>query len=295
LRLAGGTPTPARTLPARTIERPQAMSPDFTYHPPGRLLPGTGLKGHDGVADYTVYADIRFPLAQAPAYANSQSFMHWGDCDHTGRIGRSGRKDGVYRCRVNGLPLTFNEGAAENYSYPWRDNFCEHRYFYVGQCGAGQGHQGQDIRPRSCKQRNEGADRCEPYRDELVAVRDGMVMRAVAGESLFLVVNSETELMRYRYMHMHPDHLDAAGLVNGRVLREGEPLAGLGNYNRRNNGTTNHLHFEMQVATRQGWVRVNPYATLIAAYERLIGGRGRPVSDADTQREAATEKTTSPR
>jgi hypothetical protein len=33
------------------------------------------------------------------------------------------------------------------------------------------------------------------------------------------------------------------------------------------------------VPTNDGWVRVNPYSTLINAYERLIGARGREVRD----------------
>jgi hypothetical protein len=35
----------------------------------------------------------------------------------------------------------------------------------------------------------------------------------------------------------------------------------------------------MQVPTARGWVFVNPYMTLVAGYERLIGGRGREVSE----------------
>jgi hypothetical protein len=37
----------------------------------------------------------------------------------------------------------------------------------------------------------------------------------------------------------------------------------------------------MQVFTRNGWVWVNPYATLVASYERLIGGRGREIKPGD--------------
>ena len=33
----------------------------------------------------------------------------------------------------------------------------------------------------------------------------------------------------------------------------------------------------MQVFTRDGWLWVNPYITLISAYERLIRGRGREI------------------
>ena len=87
LRVAGGTPQPTAraTIAADTIERPAALSTVFTYHRPGNLLPGTGFKGKTGVADYTVYSKIRFPIADAPAFANSQSFMNWGNCEATGR------------------------------------------------------------------------------------------------------------------------------------------------------------------------------------------------------------------
>jgi hypothetical protein len=43
-------------------------------------------------------------------------------------------------------------------------------------------------------------------------------------------------------------------------------------------GTTTHLHFDVQVFTRDGWIWVNPYVTLISAYERLISGRGHEIS-----------------
>ena len=149
--------------------------------PPDDCCPAPAFERNDGVADKTVYANIRFPFDKAPSFANSQSFMHWGDCDQTGRSPHPrGRKDAPYRCRVNLKPLVFNEAAPENYAYPWRDNFCEHRHFFVGQCPAGQGHQGQDFRPASCKLRKEGADRCEPYQDDVVAARDGMILRSAA-------------------------------------------------------------------------------------------------------------------
>ena len=47
------------------------------------------------------------------------------------------------------------------------------------------------------------------------------------------------------------------------------------NYQDFAGGTTAHLHFDIQVFTRDGWIWVNPYTTLISAYERLLRGRGR--------------------
>ena len=288
LRLAGGAPAqPTDTLEPSTIERPAALSTVFTYHGPGDLLPGTGFKGKTGVADYTVYSKIRFPMADAPSFANSQSFMNWGNCDATGRSGAGmlGRV-AAYRCRVNSRPLISDELAAENYSYPWRDNFCEHRFFFVGQCPSGLGHQGQDIRPSSCKQRVPAANRCEPYQHDVVAVRDGAILRAPGQEALYLVVNAPNERIRFRYLHMQPKQFDADGMVSGRFVREGEVIGKVGNYFKRERATTYHLHFDAQVPTKHGWVFVNPYMTLVAAYERLIRGRGREIKE-DTRDELA--------
>lgn len=286
LRLAGGTPAPVpEAIAAPPIERPQRMSDVFTYHPVGRLLPGTGMRGRGGDADPTVYANIRFPLADAPAYVNSQSFMHGGDCDRTGRRPVRGREDASYRCRVNTKPLARNEGAAENYSYPWRDNFCEHRFFFVGQCSSGLGHQGQDIRPAFCKRRNAGAGGCQTNQYDVVAVRAGMILREPWHESFFLVVNTANERLRFRYLHMHPRRMDEDKLVSGRAVREGERIGKVGNFNRREGASTTHLHFEVQVPTRDGWLRVNPYMTLVTSYERLIRARGLEITEPDPQPE----------
>jgi hypothetical protein len=278
LRLAGGTPQPAPET-ASTIDRPTDTSSTFAYNSPGRLLPNTGFRGRDGRVDYTVYAKIRFPLAQAPAYANSQSFLNWGDCDHTGRSSRSGAKRAPYHCRVNTKPLVFDESVAENRAYPWRDNFCEHRSFLVGECPGGHGHQGQDIRPATCKLRNEGGDRCLPYQDNVMAVRDGMILRAPGRELTYLFVNVPGEHIRFRYLHMNPKMLDGDGVLSGRVVREGELLGKVGTFDRREFGTTYHLHFDTQVLTKYGWTFVNPYMTLVTAYERLIGERGQEIKE----------------
>lgn len=280
LTVVGGSPRSAETKTvAPTIERPDRISPDFTYYAPGDIIPGSGMKGQGGRADTTVYAKIRFPMAAAPAYANSQSFMNWGDCDHTGRVGDGGDgKNAAYHCRVNSVPLVHDE--SKNFAYPWRDNFCEHRYYYVGQCPSGFGHQGQDIRPGSCLLRNEGADRCEPYWQDVVAAADGVIMRAPGDKALYLIVNKPGEHIRFRYLHMNPQMLDAAGIVSGRAVGDGEVIGKVANYGRYAGGTTYHLHFDMQVPSRDGWVFASPYMTLVAAYERLIDARGRVVRDA---------------
>ena len=194
LNIAGGNPSASTAIvEPKTIDRPDAVSAVFTYHSPGSLMPGTGTRGLGGRPDRTVYAGIRFPLGDAPAFANSQVF-HGREADPT------------------------------NYTYPWRDNFCERRYFYVGQCPGGLGHQGQDIRPASCRQQVPGA-RCELYQHDVVAVRDGMIMRAPGQQAVYVAFNAPNERVRVRYLHMLPQQLDLDGILSGRVVHEGEVSA----------------------------------------------------------------------
>jgi murein DD-endopeptidase MepM/ murein hydrolase activator NlpD len=300
LNIVGGAPQAgAPSLEPRTIDRPAAVSPDFTYFAPGDLIPGTGVHGQSGRADSTVYAKIRFPLAQPPAYAVSQSFMNWGNCDLTGRVGLDGRGDnGTYHCKVNDKPLVNDE--SKNFAYPWRDNFCEHRTYEVGQCPAGVGHQGQDIRPATCLERDPAAGRCEPYQEDVVAVSDGVLMRSPGDLALYLLINKPGEHIRVRYLHMNPKMLDIAGMVSGRKVVEGEVLGAVGEYGSSESGTSYHLHFDAQLPTRAGWVFFNPYMTLVASYERLIGARGQVINDtkvassppADTAKSAAAPAVT---
>src|SRR5947207_15540497 len=68
-------------------------------------------------------------------------------------------------------------------------------------------------------------------------------------------------------------------MVSGRLVRQGEIIGKFGNFFRRERGTTYHLHFDLQVPTKYGWVFVNPYMTLVAAYERLIQRRGTEIRE----------------
>ena len=276
LRVAGGSPAKL-AAPTIDLSRPVASS-DFTYYSPGDLIENTGWRKMPGRADYHVYARMRFPIAFAPAYVKSQSFMPWGDCYRTGIVGRMGRKGAAYQCKVNDKPLVFDESAPVNFTYPWRDNFCEQRDFLVGQCPGGYGHQGEDIRPAQCVLNNAAADRCLPYQDYVAAAQDGVVRRMPGSLGAYLVVNTADEHVRFRYMHMNPKFMDTDGLINGRQVSEGEIIGKVATWGNFENGTSYHLHFNIQVFTTVGWVWVNPYMTLVAAYERLIGGRGREIA-----------------
>jgi hypothetical protein len=291
LRLTGGMPSNDPLTPV-SLQRPETVSQDFTYYPPGSIIPQTGRRPDlGGVADRTVYANLRFPLKDAPDFANSQSFNNWGDCDFTGRLPHPVHtKDAPYSCKVNGRALVFNEGAGPNYRYPWRDNFCEHRRFTVGQCPGGEGHQGQDIRPSFCKKFNEGADRCLAYQHDAVAADDGMILHPRKNEALFLFVNTASAHVRLRYLHMHPGKLEASGMTTGRRVQRGEVIGQIGNYDERDHGTTYHLHFDMQVPTAIGYVFVNPYMTLVSSYEQLLGERGSEIAPVAEQPPAVEAK-----
>ncbi len=254
LRVAGGQPSrPRLDLPSMVAERPVQRSPDFSYRPAGDIIVNTGFRKQGGRADFTAYSQIRFPLEKAPAFAHSQSF----------RKRRAREKT--------------DEPTGGNARYPWQDNFCEARSFGVGQCAGGYGHQGQDIRAGECAGASEGGDKCDPKQQGVVAVRDSIVIRSPKQQAATLQVNSRTEHIRFRYMHMNPASLDADGILNGRVVAEGEKIGVVSNYLDHPNGTSRHLHFDVQVFTRDGWLWVNPYVTLISAYERLIRGRGREI------------------
>jgi hypothetical protein len=257
LRIAGGLPSrPRMDLPSGVAERPMEKSPDFIYRPAGNIIANSGYRREGGRADFTTYSQIRFPLEKAPAFIHSQSLRNRRSSDKLQSL------DGP----VGGKT-----------SYPWQDNFCEARSFGVGQCPGGFGHQGQDIRPAPCPPRNEGPDRCEPNQRAVVAVRDGVVIRSLTEQAATLQINTHNEHIRFRYMHMNPMRMDADGILNGRHVGEAEKIGVVSNYLDHPNGTSRHLHFDVQVFTRDGWLWVNPYVTLVSAYERLIHGRGRQI------------------
>jgi hypothetical protein len=250
LHVTGGLP--ARRQPEvapMALERPAELSAEFTYRAAGDIIVTPSARHQVGRPDHTTYSQIRFPL-DAPAYVHSQS---------------QGKRHA-------------NDPSDQPWSqYPWRDNFCEARSFNVGQCASGFGHQGEDIRPGACPPRRDNIEACDPRLQRVLAVRDGVVIRSPKEQAATVQVNTGTEHIRFRYMHMTPATMDAGGLLNGRVLAEGEQIGVVSNYLDHPNGTTRHLHFDVQVFTRDGWIWVNPYVTLISAYERSIRGRGREI------------------
>ena len=162
MKRASMFPVSLAALVAAATYAGAARAGDFTYAPPGDLVPGSG----SGRVDDNVYAPgMRFPIEAAPAYANSQV---WG---HGGSQGPGGGQ-----CDV------------ENFSYPWHDNYCETRSWDMPLCPSGTGHQGQDIRATSC----------EANVHNVVASEAGTVTN-VGSYSVYVTAADGT---RYDYLHM---------------------------------------------------------------------------------------------
>ncbi|MEM6291132.1 MAG: M23 family metallopeptidase [Myxococcota bacterium] len=199
---------------------------DFTYLEPGDLTPGSG----NGAEDYTVYAPgMRYPMEEGPSYPNSQV---WG---HGGGSGPSGGQ-----CHEN------------NYSYPWRDNYCETRSWSMPLCPSGQGHQGQDIRPATCD-------------DSLywnVAAEAGTITN-IGSYSVYVTTANGT---RHDYLH-----------GSGNIISSGQSMAKGDRINKVSNEfggtpTTIHLHYNIkQDVAGLGFIFVSPYMSLVESYEELLG------------------------
>lgn len=218
----------------------------FSYMPPGDLLPSSG-PGH---ADNTVYRPgIAFPL-EDPAFLNSQVYRHGGS-----------------QGSVNGM--TGGQCHETNYDYPWQDTFCESRSRDQIMCPDG-GHEGVDIRAASCISQTGAAHWA-------VAVEDG---RIIAPSSSRYTVRLQTnDGTLYRYMHLKMDELAVA---DGEFVAKGQRIGKVSNDFFNSSGervpTTFHLHFEMyqnyapDEETDPVFDQVNPYMTLVEAYERKLRG-----------------------
>ncbi len=206
----------------------------FEYMPPGELVDGSG----SGRFDETVYAPgMRFPIEEGPAFANSQVWGHGG-----------GQGPGGGQCDI------------DNYSYPWWDNYCETRSWDMPMCPAGQGHQGQDIRPGTC---DDGV--------HWTAAAAAGTVTNIGSYSVYVTAPDGT---RYDYLH-----------GTGNIVAVGQELERGERINRVSNEfggtpTTIHLHFNIRTDVAGfGYVYAPTYMSLITSYQELFGlvGNGKGV------------------
>ena len=198
------------------------------YLPPGDLLPASGT----GLAETTVFAPgMRYPLEQGPSFPNSQVYMNGGSMGPAG-----------HQCDT------------VNYSYPWRDNYCEKRSWDMPLCPAGIGHQGQDVRPATC----------ENKKHQVVATAAGQVTN-IGTYSIYVTTPSG---QRFDYLH---GALDTIVVTLGQQVEVGQPLVKVSN-NMGDTPTSIHLHFNLkQDVGGVGFVYVSPYMSLVEAYKELMG------------------------
>lgn len=220
----------------------------FTYMPPGALLQGTG----EGVQDARNYwPDLRFPMETGPAYLNSQVFRYGGRLCRANRRGPDGTPLGPDCSRRN-------QCDSRNFAYPWQDTFCERRAWGNPECASERGHQGVDIRARTCADRTHW----------VVAVADGRVVRApTAGKWPHVVkIRSADETALFTYAH-----LADVQVVIGQDVKKGERIGRLSNIGRTGRpATTRHLHFEISKVAEGVRLRPNPYMTLVTSYIDLL-------------------------
>jgi len=181
---------------------PAAPSLPVNWHmPPGDLLDGSSTtRGDSGVTDPSVVSPtMRFPVENGPAFPNSQIFGKGG----------GGYASGSWP----GVPGSEND--AENFIYPWRDNYCEVRYGYDTElCPGGEAHLGQDIRPATCENAVHWA----------VAPEDGFVRRI--GETHLVEIYGDSGLV---YKFLHVDRPLAPGIVRDARVVRGQPIGPISN------------------------------------------------------------------
>ncbi|MBY0421203.1 MAG: M23 family metallopeptidase [Parvularculaceae bacterium] len=211
----------------------------FSYYPAGDHIPGSAPA--NVIVDATIYDDkITFPAEDA-VFINSQVYGAGGS-----------------QAAVNGL------GASQcdpvNYNYPWRENFCEKRGKNQYFCAQG-GHTGVDIRPATCKKSQHW----------VIAPEKGVIY-SIGSYGVRLMADDGTW---WQFLHM-----DSIAVAEGQKVEAGQRLGKFSNVFFDSQGkavpTTIHMHLDMKesYAPTNGDApfvdRVNPYMTLVAAYERKL-------------------------
>jgi len=226
--------------PVQPADPPAPSPATFDHGPAGQLPSGQG----SGYLDRTVWAPAMcWPLQEA-GFANSQVYGPGGGM---GPPGKPSQCDSL------------------NYTLPWRDNFCEARSRTSPLCASGTGHQGQDIRPATCKKNEHWA----------VATEAGTITDV--GTYTVTLVGKASPHYTYRYLHMQ---MTTLAVAEGTKVTAGQKLGKVSN-DFGGTPTTIHLHFEMRAGlagmTTDGkpvaiQTFIPPYLSLAEAYQRKLNG-----------------------
>ncbi|TNE39296.1 MAG: hypothetical protein EP347_04960 [Alphaproteobacteria bacterium] len=245
-----GDDVPAPEEPPLVVEPDPDPAPSvgFSYYDGGDLIPGTGT----GVHDTEIYAPgIVFPISNREAYLNSQYF-------NPGGAGGGG-----------GTQCT-----AANFTYPWRDNFCETRWSdrATYNCPEIQVHRGVDIRAGTLDDCTTmaGQTSAQHTQIEIVAPEDGYI--SYVGNYSF---NLRAGPRLYQFLHVN---MTALPVSEFEEVEAGQVIGYLSNYYTA--PTTLHLHLNLQAnINEEGFQHVSPYLSMVKAYEAKIGETGMVVHD----------------
>jgi murein DD-endopeptidase MepM/ murein hydrolase activator NlpD len=235
-------PIPPSPDPAPQPDEPPPPSASFDHQPAGAIPAGQG----PGYLDRTVWSpNMCWPLAEA-GFPNSQVYGPGGGM---GPPGKPSQCDTL------------------NYTLPWRDTFCEARSRSNPLCaGSGTGHQGQDIRPASCKKNQHWA----------VAAEAGTITDI--GSYSVTLVGQAAPHYTYRYLHLQ---MATLAVKEGDSVTKGQQLGKVSN-DFGGTPTTIHLHFEIRAGvagtTTDGkpvalHTFLPPYLSLVQAYQRKLNGQ----------------------
>ena len=235
-------PIPPSPDPAPQPDEPPPPSASFPHEPAGAIPAGQG----PGYLDRTVWSpNMCWPLAEA-GFPNSQVYGPGGGM---GPPGKPSQCDSL------------------NYTLPWRDTFCEARSRSNPLCaGSGTGHQGQDIRPASCKKNQHWA----------VATEAGTITDI--GSYSVTLVGQAAPHYTYRYLHLQ---MATLAVKEGDSVAKGQQLGKVSN-DFGGTPTTIHLHFEIRAGvagtTTDGkpvalHTFLPPYLSLVQAYQRKLNGQ----------------------
>ncbi len=243
--------------PAPPIEEddpPEPPPPAFElpsgwHGAPGALLPGSStVKGSTGVTDPSVIVpEMVFPMAEGPAFANSQIFGQGGGGYAGGQWPGPGG----------------SENDPRNFDYPWTDNFCEVRLdakHATDLCPGGKAHKGQDLRPKTC----------ENAVHWLVAPEDGWISHV--GSISVNIMGAESG-MKYKFLHVQMPVPD--WVKTGAPVTQGQPFALASDLlSASSRATTVHVHFEIHGAAEVDGAlhsgALPPYTSLVESYLDLI-------------------------